>query len=191
MEILPLLSSIVQNQMGQQFQSQFGDVMPAINETVALARSNRARDAAVSDLETGGFKGLRDLMKPGQGVIKFKDPDTGHIGEFPNTPLNAILARHPEILSIKRDHKDPETALRLTMTAIYRQAMRIHQGQSVKPENAQRLLKAGQAIEQKRQQDRTRQTLNAGPGATSRGGSKGDDFLANQIGGSKVSKLFK
>lgn len=191
MEALPIIQQIVAAQMGQQFQAQFGDAMPAINEVTTAARVNRAKQSAIADLaSTKEFKDIRTMTKPGQGEITFIDPQTRSEEKFSDTPLNRVLVKNPGLLRIKVDHKDPETAMRLTMTEIYRQAARMIQHQSVQPNNAQQLLKAGKAMEQKKQQDRTRQTLNAGSGATSRGGSKGDDFLASQIGGSKFSKLF-
>lgn len=191
-EQLPFLVQLMKQQIGESFKTQFGEIMPSLQEFSTASLTKRATEAALSDLEsTKEFKGIRELTKPEQGTVKFRDPETGETQEFANTPLNRILARHPEILSIKRDHKDPSVAMRLTMTAIYRQAARIAQSQSVKPENAKRLFEAGKRTEQKKQQDRARQTLNAGPGATSRGGSNRDDFLASQIQGSKFHQLFK
>lgn len=142
-------------------QEALGPLLPQVNELSQQNASIQAREAALGDLEkTTEFKGIRGLTKPGQGVVKFRDPESGEEIEVDNTPLNRILIRHTEILKIQSSHKDPRVALRLTQTARLKAAMRIHKGQS--PESTRQLLDTATRITEKQRSERPRQGFNGG-----------------------------
>jgi len=168
-ENLPYLHNIMVNTTKGLITESMGPILPQVNAMAAQRDQTQAKELALGDLERmSEYKGVRNLMKPGEGTITFKDPETGQTAEFDNTPMNRILIKNPEILRIQVPHKDPRVALRLTMTARYRAAMRIHRGAS--PSNTKSLLSTAVAITKKSEADRSRQRMNAG-GVSNRGGN--------------------
>lgn len=165
---------IVQQGVEKLLQERLGNIMPKLEESLAERQFAAAKEASLTDLEkVKGFEKVRDLYKVGEGKVKFRDPATGQEAEFPNTPLNRIIAKNPDILNIQVPHKDPAIAQRLTTTARLRAAMRYHNAQRIAPAAAKNIMAAGAQAARKTAADRTRQGLNAGSGApTSNGGTK-------------------
>lgn len=188
LEQMPYLDRFFQQRIGQALEP----LMPQINQMSEIRITENARNAAIADLSsTPGFEIIRELQKPTDDkLLKFTDPDTGETSMFPNTPLNKVLVRNPEILKIHVPHKDPEISRRLTMTAAYKMAVKTYRAGVVKPTTAQALVQTGVKVAEKRAADRTRQALNAGSGATTRGGNSqnGDPFAGIQP--SKFGSLF-
>lgn len=169
LEQMPFLHTVMQRTVQNMLQQTLGSVLPQVNELSESRNRDQARDSAIMDLErVPEFKGIRNLLKPGEGTVKFKDPATGQTAEVDNTPMNRILVSNPEILRIHVPHKDPKTSMRLTNIERYRAAMRIYNGSSSK--TTKNLLKTAEVIAGKKQADRARQGLNGGSGVQ-RGGS--------------------
>ena len=79
--------------------------------------------------------------------------------------MNKAIAENPWLLQIRVNHADPNTASRLTNLARFRAAHKIVAGGKVPDIKAKQLMDAGKVAADKAQQDRTRQSLNGGPGA--------------------------
>lgn len=185
-ENLPHLNAVMNHIVEQALQRALGPILPQVSELSNRNIRDQAREYAVGDLEKRPeFKGVRALMKPGEGTVTFKAPDTGETMEVDNTPMNRILAANPEILRIHVPHKDPAISMRLTMTAMFKQALKISRGSSPKANAA--MLKTAETIARKKQGDRTRQGLNAN-GAQRRGGSVPSRVINTEP--SEFAKLF-
>lgn len=140
-----------------------GDVVPEVRATAEQKRVTASRDFAIDQLRKAGANDIDKLFDTEDGPpIKFGDQ------EFPNTPLNRILARHPEIMQVQGTHADPAKRERQAFIARYKLAYQIHkQGAAGVPaETAKALVDAGREIKTAQAADRTRQTINAGPGAS-------------------------
>lgn len=170
---------LVRQEAEKLIQERFGEVMPQIMESIQERRFTAAKESALTDLEKmKGFEKVRDLYKSGEGKVKFRDPHSGQEEDFPNTPLNRIISKNPDILNIQVTHKDPAIAQRLTITARLRAAMRYHNAQRIAPAAAKNIMAAGAKAATKAAADRTRQGLNAGSGAgTSSNGAKATGLL--------------
>jgi hypothetical protein len=199
--IMQNVQRIAEQITDKRMESQLGDVLGDVRQSVEERRLATAKEQALSDLEKAtGFEKIRELYKDEGGKVQMRDPETGKFVSAPNTPLNRILQSNPDILNIEvsRDRSGnplpPAMADRLTYIARLRAAYRILSAQRVNPQTAQALVDAGRQDAVRRQQDRARQALNSGSGASTRGAgteAKGlVDELAAHGGGKSFSSLF-
>lgn len=134
---------------------------------VAERRLTENREFAVKELEKAGVADVRKLFEREEGPPIVVDGQ-----EFERTRLNQILVENPEVMDIVKRHPDPATAERMTLIARLRHAARLMSkanGGGLPAEAAQRLVDAGRGIAESQTADRTRQSINAGPGATGAG----------------------
>lgn len=157
----PQIEAYVNQRVAALIQEQLGDVVPHVRQTVEQAQRTDSVDFAIQQLsKTAGFEDIGDLNKEVDGPpIKFNGE------EFRNTPMNKAIAENPWLLQIRVNHADPNTASRLTNLARFRAAHKIVAGGKVPDIKAKQLMDAGKVAADKAQQDRTRQSLNGGPGA--------------------------
>jgi hypothetical protein len=146
-----------------------GDVVPEVRRTVAAQRVAEDRDFAIDQLRNAGASDIDKLFTAEDGPpIKFDGE------EFPNTPLNRILARYPQILQITAQHADPTKAARQSFIARFKMAYQIFKQESagVSNETAKQLVEAGRQSKDRENNDRARQSLNAGSGKSGVGTDK-------------------
>jgi hypothetical protein len=161
--LLSYINKMVEARLKGFAEKDLGDVLPEVRRTVAQRRVGESREFAIDQLRSAGANDIDKLFTAEDGPpIKFGDQ------EFPNTPLNRILARHPEIMQIAGTHTDPTTRERQAMIARYKLAYQIYkQGAAgVSAETAKALVDAGREIRTRQDGDRARQSINAGPGAS-------------------------
>jgi hypothetical protein len=146
-----------------------GDVVPEVRRTVADRRIAQDRDFAIDQLRKAGAEHIDKLFVAEDGPpINFDGED------FPNTPLNRILARFPQILQITAQHADPAKAARQSFIARYKMAYQIYQQESAghSTETAKQLVQAGRESKERESKDRARQAINAGSGKSGVGTDK-------------------
>lgn len=196
-DVLPKLGKLfdfrIQQMIGQFRDKELGSVLQPIKQTLEQRQVADDAEFALRQLEsTEGFDSIRNLLKTEEG------PDIEINGElFKNTPMNRIVADNPWIGNIRVDHADPSTARRLTMIERYRAAHSIQAKQKpsgLAPEVASDLVKAGATMASRTPNDRVRQSLNAGSGASSsapKGSNSYVEGLVNLPGSRAFSSLFK
>lgn len=172
--VVQRMAEQVAERIVQQRLQQLGinEVVPVVQQQLQAQRETDARESAIAQLEKiDGFKDIRKMFEVDDAAnptLKFKGQ------EFPNTPMNRLAVENPDVTKIQFDHKDPQKARTATLAARYRQIARIHNStQKVKaaisPETAEKLVEAGAQIRQKQSDDRVRQSVNSGNGASVRG----------------------
>ena len=160
-------------------EDRLGDVLPAVRQQVEIGKLNDARNFALDQLaQVKGMENVRDLFKAETGATPLE-----YNGEkYPDTPMNRAIRDNPWIMHIQRDHDDPATAAKLTFIARFQAAWKYANSKKVDPETAQNLVQAGQQMAERKIDDRTRQSLNAGRGATTSGGTATDEsFMKSTI----------
>lgn len=158
---MPKIAQFVQYAIEQFAQQHLGDVVPQMRAQTQQAQEEQAFQFAMGELEKAkGFEDIAELTKEQDGP-----PILINGEKFGNTPLNRIIAEHPEILDIRREHKDRATADRLTFLARLRVAHAFHNSGKIAGAKASDLVKAGERIQKRADQDRIRQQLNSGRGA--------------------------
>ena len=168
--IAPQLLQFVQHMLDQRLQGfvkdNLGDVVPEVRRTINERRVAEDREFAIEELRKAGAGEIDKLFTAEDGP-----PITYEGQEFPNTPLNRILAKHPEIMRITETHSDPSKAQRKTYISRYKLAYQIYkQGAAGVPVAiANKLVEAGRESKERESNDRARQTLNAGKGASGLG----------------------
>lgn len=156
----------------------FGDVVPEVRRNVAERRLSDSREFAVDQLREAGASDIDQLFVEEDGPpIKFDG------AEFPNTPLNRILAQHPEIMTVQGRGKDRDAIEKSTFMARYRLAYRIFRQQAgaVPADAAKRLVEAGAELKAHNANDRARQTINSGSGATGLGEKSSKGGYVNEL----------
>ena len=103
--------------------------------------------------------------------------------EFPNTPLNRLLVKHPEIMQITATHTDPKKAERSSFIARYKLAYQMFKQSKggVAADTAKALVEAGRTAKDREAADRTRQGINAGSGTSGLGGDKSPKSYVAQL----------
>jgi hypothetical protein len=168
--IAPQLLNYVNQLLDKRFQGfvekDLGDIVPEVRRGVTERRAAESREFAIGELRKAGAEDIEKLFEAEDGP-----PITYEGEQFPNTPLNRILAKHPELMRIQETHADPAKAERRTFISRYKLAYQIYkQGAAGVPAaTAKQLVDAGREAKERETADRTRQGINAGPGATGRG----------------------
>jgi len=163
---MPSLQSLIERIVEQRY----GTTLRPVQEQLEDDRIAQLRGEVVGELKaTKGNEDIEDLLTPDD-----KEPVLEYEGmQFPNNAINRAFAAHPELLEIRATHKDPAVADRLTLTKQFRAAAsyaRLEGNRNnLDPAKAQQLVDAGKTLAQKAEQDRVRQGLNAGNGATGLG----------------------
>lgn len=161
---VPRVEQLVQQRLDKFMQDNFGSIMPVIQQQAAHHSATEAQEFAMGELEaTPEYKDIRSLDQEQEGP-----PLVVNGEKFRNTPLNRILVENPWIMSIKREHADPKVADRLTYLARLKAAHKIGTSGQISSQKAKALINAGSKQEQRKSQDRVRQSLNSGgtPGKT-------------------------
>lgn len=173
-----LTQSQAKEMVEQEIQERLGDVLPRVRENVQKERTQENKEFALAELEKlSDYAGIRDLEKEIDG-----EPLLFEGQRFPNTPLNRILMEHPEILDINVRHEDPDTADRLTYFARFRMAYRISKSGQIDAGKAKQILTAATKMAERSSNDRTRQALNSGSGATGLpNGKKTGSFVQDHL----------
>lgn len=167
---VPFIQQLV-NKAIEDFRGELGDVVPRVRQTIQQQQLNADKDWVLTNIRKDSKKdaALLDAM--------FKAEDGKEIEfngqKWPATPYNEILAANPWMLKIRETDDNPRIAQRKTIHARMMAALsrfREMQGGNLKPEKAKELVEAGAQMERRKQDDRVRQGLNAGKGASSTGG---------------------
>lgn len=197
--LLPAIEQMMEDRLDARLkkfaETDLGDVIPQVRQTVDRQRDEAARADAISRLRSmPEFKDIDAMLQETGGPpIRFNGR------EWPNTPLNQIFAANEGLLRMRIQDPNPEKARRLTHLNRYALAARLYKQQqtanSVDPAKAQALLDAGAALQQKSEQDRTRQAMNAGTGATGTGAHIPPGSLVqeinNSVGAISIASLLK
>lgn len=142
------------------FEDRVGSYMPEI-QSIAESRSAEANNQfALSELTKVTGDDYSVLVKPLDGppvVINGK--------EYQNTPFTQAVKESPGILKIRVLNDDPIKADRLTKIEQYEEAMRHYKRSQKASEESRQAMEAAQAVEKRTQEQRTRQSLNAGGGS--------------------------
>lgn len=162
--LINYLTKMVEQKLEDYYQRQLGDVVPEVRRSVADRRIAESAEFALGELRKAGAEDLDTLFVEEEGPPIEVDGE-----KFANTPLNRILARHPEILRIQEHHPDPKKAERMTLISRYKLAYQIHKQGGVPAETARKLVEAGREGRERDSQDRARQAINAGPGVSGHG----------------------
>ena len=191
---LPVALAITERMIAQKldaFQKQFKDVFDDSRQNRDERLDRNARDWAQNQLGKSGkteiFTKLFALDGGKPVVYQGEEVDA--------CPYNRLVTQHPELLKIKVEHKDPDTALRLTYLERYRMVGKLYerlQGEGkVSASEAKALLKAGSDSRKRDEQARTRQRLNAGsqPATTPKTGDDYNDRIVGLSGGGSVRKI--
>lgn len=159
-------SPVLSNLIGKVIQQNIGGILPQMQQIVATNSRNEAKNLAIADVEKI-YPDLREMFVEdgGQPIVD----ENGN--KLPNTPLNRVLNENPELLDIYVQHNDPQTADRLTYTKLLKAARRIHAKEKGGTKKDKRLLEAGIKTGQRTEQERSRQSLNKGSGATATAGA--------------------
>lgn len=179
-EFAPAIIKAVQKMLDDRLQAfekqNLGDVLPEVRRGVEERRNAESRDFAIAELRKAGASDIDKLFDVEDGnPIQFDGK------QFPNTPLNRIIAKFPQILQLRVQNADPATAARMTFIERYRMAYQLYKSQGIPAETAKQLVEAGAKSKERQEADRTRHTLNAGPGATSLGGEKGNRSYVSEL----------
>jgi hypothetical protein len=155
---MPKVEQLVEARLNKFMEQHFGAIMPSLQQQ-AMERSNAENsEFAFSELEgVDGYKDIRSLDQELEGPPLIVNGE-----QFRNTPLNRILTENPWIMSIKRENADPKVADRLTYLARLKAAHKIFSGGQISSQKAKSLVEAGSKLEQRKAQDRVRQSLNSG-----------------------------
>lgn len=169
---VPAIEKIIAAKLQEFGLRELGDVRSAVRERKQAGN----REFAIAELgKVAEFKAVIPML-----FEATEGPPVAFDGKnFPNNPLNRILAEHPEIMDIRAEDADPDTAERLTYIKQYRAAARILKRQqgAIEPGKAKELVEAGAKMHQREQEDRARQGINAGPGATGLGGKSAQSYV--------------
>jgi hypothetical protein len=169
---------MVEARLGKFAEKDLGDVLPEIRRSVGDKRVAESRDFAISQLRKAGAEDIDELFAVEEGPpIQYG----GH--EFPNTPLNRILVKHPEIMQVMSQHPDATKAERASFIARYKLAYQMYRQSKggVAVDVAKKLVETGRAAKERETADRTRQSINSGVGTTVAGGEKPARSYMNQL----------
>ncbi len=179
---LPAMKALTRTEVKRMLQEELGDVLPDVRTSVRQRRLETSRQTATSELsKVAEFKDIiPKLFEVQEGAPVVYDGR-----EFPNSPLNQILVEHPEIMNIRMDHEDANTAETLTFLSQYRAVARIYkqrqQQASVDAGKARKLLDAGARLHEREQHDRARHGINAGAGATGLGTASSPESYVKRL----------
>lgn len=167
---MPLIEHMLA-EASERIRGEFGDVVPRVREDVARQQLNGDRDWAIEQIRAADSKNsalLDALFQAKNGeVVEFNGK------KWPATPYNQILAENPWMLDINAKDENPRVAQRKTFHARFSAVLsrfREKQAGQLKPDKAKELVETGKQIERRRHDDRVRQGLNAGRGASSASG---------------------
>jgi hypothetical protein len=164
---LPQIQNLVQQRIDAALKQHFGDVLPRLQQERKMSEYQDAHSDVLTNLKKEkGYEDVEQLNKP------VDDKPLKYGGrEFPNTPLNQMYAKYPEILNIRVEHKDPAVAQKLTIAAKLKAANRLWKESrgTIPAAKVKDVVQAGQQIAQKNNTARTKQTLNAGASAAGAG----------------------
>jgi hypothetical protein len=180
-------------------QSKLGDVLPSVRETAAERMLDEDKSLAMGQLKAAGVD-IAPLLEA-SGTFEVEG------NQYPDSPLNRVLAQFPDLLEMYVNHPDPRKARQLTFIRRWRMAASLLSqlkpaagtappapgdpgtapAPAAQPAGGSALsLEAGlaearQAMAQREEQDRVRQGLNAGPGASSGSGVPGAQSFADSL----------
>jgi hypothetical protein len=186
---LPQIQQLVQQKLDESLKQHFGDVIPKLQQERKMSEYQNSFSDVMKNLKSE--KGYEDV---GKLVEPVDDKPLSYGGQqFPNTPFNQMLARYPELINIRVDHKDPAVAQKLTITAKLKAANRLWKESrgTIPAAKVKDVVQAGQEIAQKNNAARTRQTLNAGASAAGAGSKSaaGSSFVKSLNSGSAAGSM--
>lgn len=175
-EFVPqLMERMIPQLLQQVLGKEFIETLPEIQEVFRSRRNSDDAAFAISELKkTPQYSDLDKLYeKEGEGEIEMAGQ------KVPKTALNRIISENDWIIRIppRDDVKDPRAAARIGYMDRLRAAHRIFKSEqaakhAIDPKQAQTLVETGRVMEKKAQSDQTRQSLNAGSGATTAGSNQ-------------------
>jgi len=191
----PNIQQLVQSEAQRLVQEQLGDVIPVMRQQTAARQVEQNREFAIQQLEQGGVQDIRAMFKADSDQPLVVDGQ-----EYDNSPINRAMAQYPWLTRITVPHQDPTTAQRLTLIERYRAAVQMARGSQpavptaqaqpvpqptgIPADQARQLMAAGADLARREQEDRARQAINSGPGATALAGSPVRSFI-EEIGGGR------
>ena len=185
-----LMNDHVNQLLDQRLNQQLGDVIPQVRQQLDQQRIADSRDFALRELAaTPEYKDINSLDKPDQD-----NPLRVNGEEFPNTPMNRIIAENPYILQIQVNRGPDgrpltrEASERLTMIERMRAVAQLHKAQQIDSGKARSLINAGKNMTRREQQDSARRGINRGSGTNQltsgkAGHSYVQDLLSETAGG--------
>lgn len=173
------LEGMIPGEVARLIKEQLGDILPVVRQTAQQTAIQQDHEIALRELEGAGMTGIRDLFKVEEGEIEYNGQT------FDNTPYNRIIAENPEILDIVVQHPDPRKANQLTQIKRAKIVARIAGAQQppptptsgAAPDPAMKALMEASAQVQPAQAQSTRQSINAGPGASGAAPTPGSNFF--------------
>lgn len=188
---VPLMTHMIREEFQNLIERHLGDLIPGMRQSVETQKRAQSQQKAVAELRAvPGYESVDILLKPIDDT-KLEFAIDGEPEKWPNTPLNRIISQHPELLNIRSDHKDPETARTLTNVLIYRAAMKIQKAtekKGIDPEQAQTLVESGKKMAERERGEGGRFAANSGSGSNGRGSTGGpasyvEELIGNRQGG--------
>lgn len=201
--VLPLVEKLVTERLEGRFKELEEKDRPAISAYERQQQQQQAQDdrewvmSALSSVED-----LKDIVSglhhedEGSIVIPEDFPEENLRGQkFANTPYNRLVIKNPWLLKVNESDQNPRVAERKTLYTRWKLAAEIAKRETqpeVDPKKAKELVDAGREMQARESKDRTRQTLNAGRGATTAGGKNADyaEELNNLPGVGSVAQLW-
>jgi len=192
----PNIQQLVHTEAQRLMQEQLGDVIPVMRQQTVERQVEANREFAIQQLEQGGLQDIRTMFKPDSEQPLVVDGQ-----EYDNTPMNRAMLQYPWLTNIVVTHENPAVAQRLTLIERYRAAGTLARAQQpatgqpagaqpqaqatgIPADQARQLMAAGAEQARREQEDRARQSINSGPGATALSGSPVRSFL-DEIGGGR------
>ncbi len=196
-----LFDSAIGERLGTEFSERLQPILPAVQHFQMQQQANSVNAAIESLAAIPEYAQIRDFFAPtpnSTGTLKFTDPETHQVTEFPDNPINRVFVQHPEMFDIEVAPNPAKgiselDAFQLTAIKRYRMAMNFINAQRVPQGTARQLLaqglKAGKAQSTRQLLEQTRQRLNGSQGApaSSRGGGAGGN--GNGDGDSAVAQM--
>lgn len=190
----PNIQQLVHTEAQRLVQEQLGDVIPAMRQQTAERQVEANREFAIQQLEQGGLQDIRTMFKADSDQPLVVDGQ-----EYDNTPMNRAMLQYPWLTNIVVPHQNPAIAQRLTLIERYRAAGTLAKAQQpagqpagaqqtqapgIPADQARQLMAAGAEQARREQEDRARQQMNSGPGATGATGAVARSFI-DEIGGGR------
>jgi len=186
------------------FQERMGNIAPAMQNMVAQQQVAEAQTFAIGQLKEAGIADIDTMFQPASDQPLMVDGE-----QYPDTPMNRMVAQFPWIRQIHVQHADPATAKNLTMIARYRVGNQMWQATKVNTQPAPQPVAApaappvapglppeavageldriGRDLQASQAADRARAGINAGASAAASPSMPASERFLDSIGGGGVT----
>lgn len=186
------------------FQERMGGIAPAMQNMVAQQQASESQAFAIGQLKEAGIPDIDTMFQPTSDQPLAVNGD-----QYPDTPMNRMVAQFPWITQIHVQHADPVTARNLTLIARYRAGNQMWQATKGSTQPAPQpaaapaappaapglppeavagvLSQIGQDLTASQAADRARAGINAGASAAASPSMPASERFLDSIGGGGVT----